>query len=70
MPATKGAWRRVAGVSRVSKHPTTCCGTCLATYRESVALELEALRDLDAWVTESVPEDLVKGTVASLRANG
>ena len=47
-----------------------CCGTYLATYRETVALEHEAFRDLDAWVPESVPEDLVKGILAARRANG
>jgi anti-sigma factor RsiW len=47
-----------------------CCGTYLASYRETVALEHEAFGDLDAWVPESVPEDLVKGILAARRANG
>lgn len=47
-----------------------CCGTYLATYRETVALEREAFADLDARVPESVPEDLVKGILAARRAIG
>ncbi|MBI5442056.1 MAG: zf-HC2 domain-containing protein [Deltaproteobacteria bacterium] len=47
-----------------------CCGTYLATYRETVALEHEAFSDLEAWVPETVPEELVLGILAARRANG
>jgi anti-sigma factor RsiW len=47
-----------------------CCGAYLATYRETVALEREAFDDLDAFVPESVPEDLVRAILSARRAGG
>lgn len=47
-----------------------CCGAYLETYRATVALEHAAFADLEAWVPETVPEELVTGILAARRANG
>ena len=52
-------------------HLAVCreCRTCLAAYRQTVAVGRAAFHDPDASVPDDVPEDLVKAVMAARAAD-